>query len=164
MSDIFDLLNDESEDAQSDALPAWVSSKNATLKAYEAINEIKLIKYGYIKENGLKTAYRTSKVFLVGKSEVADKISITRQALFSASAYSKDLSEYLESVNSDLKEKKEARLKRKGMRAKQKSELLDVVKEKSEQVDYYKQREVKEVLQQVLDQMSLATKKTLGLR
>tara|TARA_R110001583_G_scaffold66537_3_gene191139 strand:- start:218 stop:760 length:543 start_codon:yes stop_codon:yes gene_type:complete len=77
-------------------LPEWVSADNASLAAYEAINSIKKEKFAYISKNKTATKFRVAKTFQVQKSEVADKIGATTQALFYASSYSEGLLTFLE--------------------------------------------------------------------
>ena len=107
----------ESEERQ----PDWVSEDNASFLAWNVINQIKKEKFAYISKHKTASKFRTQKTYQVQKSEVAEAIGATTQALFYASSYSTALLEYLEGkedqngnrnggVNGELLKRKEARL------------------------------------------------------
>jgi hypothetical protein len=99
MMEFKDLLAQSMEEEKAETeneLPDWVSEDNASLAAYNAINNIKKEKYSYISKHKTTTKFRVAKTFQVQKSEVAEKIGATTQALFYASSYSEKLLEYLE--------------------------------------------------------------------
>jgi hypothetical protein len=123
-------IEEENNDSE-DKLPIWVSTDNASFKAYDAINSIKKEKFSYISNHKNATAFRIAKNFQVQKKEVADKIGATTQAIFYASSYSEKLLEYLQGkdgkggVNNELMKRKNERIKkiRTGLASKPKSEI-----------------------------------------
>jgi hypothetical protein len=101
--------------------PDWVSEDNASFAAWEAINTIKKEKFAYISKHKTASKFRTKKAYQVQKSEVAEAIGATTQALFYASSYSEDLLKYLEGkedadgkraggINGELMKRKEERI------------------------------------------------------
>lgn len=122
-----------------DKLPDWVSADNASLAAYEAINNIKKEKFSYISKHKIATAFRTAKFFQVQKKEVADAIGATPQAIFYASSYSEKLLDYLEGkegVNNELMKRKDERIAkpRTGLKSKSKSEIYSTAKAAKERI------------------------------
>jgi len=117
-------------------LPDWVSEDNASLAAYNAINNIKKEKYAYISKHKTASKFIVAKTFQVQKSEVAKILGKTTPALFYASSYSEKLLEYLEGkedqegvrnggVNGELMKRKNERIAkpRTGLASKSKKEV-----------------------------------------
>lgn len=128
--------------------PDWVSEDNASLAAYNAINNIKKEKYAYISKHKTATKFRIAKNFQVQKSEVADKIGATTQALFYASSYSEKLLEYLEGkedqegvrnsgVNCELMKRKNERIAkpRTGLASKPKLEVYSTAQAAKKRIE-----------------------------
>ena len=87
--------------------PDWVSGKNASLKAWQYVEELKKEKALYIKRHHKVTDFLTQKTHQIKGSDVAGALSISRASLMNTSNYSTHFREYLDSVNAELKAAKE---------------------------------------------------------
>jgi len=165
----FDFLDDEEKPSNQDVLnrnlPHWVSEKNATFKAYKAINAIKLDKCEYILKHKNARAFRTEKSYQVGREEVAQEVQVTRQVLFYTSKYSEQLQSFLDEVNKELDEKKISRLavKSDGVRDQPKKEVYGKYKLYKGALAELQKKNASEQVSEAISRMSLQTRKALGL-
>jgi len=165
----FDFLDDEEKLPQQDhlysLLPDWVSEKNATLKAYNAINSIKLDKLEYIQKNKTKHAFRTQKLYQVKTEEVATKVGVTPQVLFHTSTYSDSLKSFLKEINDELRDKKIKRLEAKpeGVRARPKTEVYESYQSCKKDLVEVKKKNASDQVSEAISRMSTQTRNKLGL-
>lgn len=147
-------------------LPVWVSDANSSKKAYDAINMLEKAKNRYIKGHDLKSDYRKKSLYQISKTEVADKIGKTPQAIFSASGYSESLSDYFNSINNKLNESVESRIskKSKGLQNRSKAELKKSSKDLSHELNELKQKNCEDLYETLLSNMALDVKTKLGVK
>ncbi|WP_289083612.1 hypothetical protein [uncultured Spongiibacter sp.] len=148
-----------------EALPKWVSSKNSSLKSYQVICELKKYKDRYIRSHGNKTDYTLRSSYQITKAEVAKIVGVNPQPLFNSNSYSRDLTNYFDSVNKALEDKKIKRLAKKqgGLKQKQKAELIKQIQDDRKRNADAMEKTVDELFQKTLDSMSLDVKRKLGL-
>ena len=155
---------DDGETAAAVDLPAWVSAKNSSQKAYEAIEELKKVKRQFIRKHGLKSQYKTKSTYQISKTEVAQLVGPKPQPLFNSCSYSESLTRYFDDVNKELDASRERRIKNKGgLRQKKKDDLvkeLQVTKVNNERllVDT-----VDAVYERTIFNLPLDVKRKLGL-
>lgn len=165
----FEFLNDEEKAPQQDILhrnlPDWVSEKNASLQAFDAISSIKIEKLEYIRKNKRFGAFRTKKTYQVGTAEVSKMVGVTPQALFHTSTYSTNLKSFLDEVNKDLNEKKTKRLEAKseGVREKPKAEVYEIYGFHKDALTQLQKNNASDQVTDAISRMSLQTRKKLGL-
>lgn len=146
-------------------LPNWVSSRNSSLKSYQAICELKKIKSIYIRAHDNKTDFILRSSYQITKSEVAKIVGVNPQPLFNSNSYSNELTSYFNSVNKILEDQKSKRLAKKlgGLKQKQKSELIKQIQDvRKNNIDVLEQT-VDALFQKTLDSVSLDVKRKLGL-
>ncbi len=107
-------------------LPAWVTEKNSSFKAYEAINALKVKKRQFIRRHNLKSQFIRKSDYQITKAEVARMVDAKPQPLFNSVTYSDALSRYLDNVNHELEETKLRKIAKNkgGLRVRQKEELV----------------------------------------
>jgi hypothetical protein len=158
------LDSNESENNESEGLPDWVSPNNSSLKAYEAIEEIKKEKKKYIRRNGLKSQYVKKSNYQIQKSEVARSVGAKPQPLFNSCSYSESLSRHLDAVNKQLDEAREKRIKNKGgLRQKKKELIIKELQEANHKNDNLLTETVDKVFERTMNNMPLDIKRKLGL-
>jgi hypothetical protein len=156
--------------------PDWVSEDNASLAAWEAINSIKKEKFAYISKHKTATKFRTAKYFQVQKSEVAEAIDATTQAVFYASSYSEELLEYLEGkedadgkrtggINGELMKRKDDRIAkpRTGLASKSKLEIYSSAQSANSRIKELEAQNVAEQLALAITKLPLNVRDKLKL-
>jgi len=120
------LDNDDLPEKEHEFVPSWVSEKNSSLKAYEAINILQAQKKQYIRRHSLKSQFIKKSSYKVSKAEVARMVMAKPQPLFNSVTYSDALSRYLDNVNHELEEAKLRRIAKNkgGLRVRKKEELV----------------------------------------
>lgn len=112
-------------------MPNWASKENASYAAYKATEQLKSEKLRFIREHSRPTQFRSKKTYQITGREAARAVDISPQTLTQSSTYSQAFNQYLERVNQDLLELKEARIKQskqsrsRGPEAKNKNELVE---------------------------------------
>lgn len=145
--------------------PNWVNPTNSSKKAYEAILSLREMKKKYIQRHNTFSKFTKKSNYLITKVEVARIVGVNPQPLFNNVGYAKQLSHFLDEVNSNLEGTKSGKLSRSkgGLRQKRKEELVkDLQSEKKNSEDLLKEL-VDAVYQRTLDNLPLDVRKKLNL-
>ena len=145
--------------------PSWVSAKNASLAAYEAIQTLYKIKKSYIKGHSREKDFKLKKHWAITKEEVAKEGCIPNaQPVFNNNAYSADLTAYIKTVNKDLKKKKEERLKNpRDLKAKKKADIMDELNTANNKIKKMEAVNIDELFTKTLNSLPLDVKRKLEL-
>lgn len=149
--------------------PSWVSDRNASLKAWQYVEELKKEKSLYIKRHHKVTDYLAQKTYQIKGSDVASALSINRASLMNTSKYSTHFRKYLESVNAELAAAKEAKLFKaqkahsRGSIRSSKDELVQANTELKKRVSELEAQKTEELVRYTFDQLPLPVKKKLGI-
>jgi len=152
-----------------DTLPAWVSNKNITLKAFECIQQLKIKKLQYITSHNKTSHFQTKKLFQISASEVARKVKCATPTLISTSAYSAELKSYLAEINQELEQKKNRKIQThkktlsSGMKQRKKGEISSALQETRKELSELKKKNAEEQVLFVLKSLSLPVKHKLGI-
>lgn len=169
---VMDYLIKRVEEASSEQeaeLPDWVSDKNASLKAWQYVEQLKKDKALYIKRHHKVTDYLTQKVYQIKGADVASALSISRASLMNTSNYSPHFREYLGNVNAELAAAKESRLRKtqknpsRGSIRSRKDELVQANAELKKRVSELEKQKTEELVRYAFDQLPLPVKKKLGI-
>lgn len=150
-------------------LPSWVSEKNVTLQAYEYLNNLKADKLEYIKSHVQLKYFKKKSSYLITASEVAREVNVATTTLISSSVYSIEFKKYLDSVNSELTEAKDNKLKTykrtrsAGLQQQRKEELKVKLQEVRAELVEVKQRNAREQVERLLSELPLPIKRKIGL-
>ena len=167
--DYLKKLAEESSKIQDVALPKWVSNNNASLKAWQYVEQLKKEKALYIKRHHNITDYLTKKPYQIKGSDIATSLKISRSSLMNTSKYSPDFKNYLDGVNEELEIAKEAQLKKakdspsRGSIRNSKEELVRVNTELRKKVDELVAQKTEEIVRRAFDQLPLPIKRKLGI-
>lgn len=148
--------------------PNWVSEKNASAKAWQRAEELKLEKQLYIKRHKSPTDFIVKKHYQINGAEVARAVDVNRTVLMNTSSYSKHFREYLAGVNAELEEEKNARLKKAenptagGVQRSRKQDLIDRIRKDEETIAELEGR-IAENFDEIFDKLPLPIKKKLGI-
>lgn len=157
----------DSDDLETDVpekLPAWVSAKNSSQKAYEAIEELKKVKRQFIRKHGLKSQYKTKSTYQVSKTDVARLVGPKPQPLFNSCSYSESLTKYFNDVNKELDAYRERRIRNKGgLRQKKKDDLVKELQETKVNNERLLVDTVDAVYERTINNLPLDVKRKLGL-
>jgi hypothetical protein len=158
------LDSDDLEESTLAKLPSWVSPKNSSQKAYEAIEELKKVKRQFIRKHGLKSQYETKSTYQISKTEVAKLAGPEPQPLFNSCSYSKLLKKYFNNVNRELDAYRERRIRNKGgLRQKKKDVLVKELQETKVNNERLLVDTVDAVYEQTINNLPLDVKRKLGL-
>lgn len=169
---VMDYLKKRAEKAANDIkteYPAWVSGKNASLKAWQYVEHLKIEKALYIKRHNKITDYLTQKTYQIKGADVASALNINRASLMNTSSYSPYFKAYLDSVNADLTAAKEAKLQKaqktpsRGSIRSSKDELMQSNTELKKRVSELEAQKTEELVRYAFDQLPLPVKKKLGI-
>lgn len=157
------------ESIEVESKPIWVDSSNNSEKAYDAIISLKKKKIEFIKRHGKKTDYETKRNYLIKKTEVAKLVGTKPQPLFysKTTAYSPDLLDFFNSVNSDLERRKTDRLssqKGRGLMQKNKTELVDALRAEKKSRETETVALLEHVYKRTIDSLPADVRKKLGLQ
>jgi hypothetical protein len=148
--------------------PKWVSDKNASAKAWQITEELKLEKQLYIKRHKSPTDFLVKKHYQIKGAEVAKAAGMNRTVLMNTSTYSKQFRLYLADINAELEEEKNAGLKRAenptadGVQRSRKRDLVDRIRRDEQRIAELEQR-IGESVVEIFDKLPLPVKKKLGL-
>lgn len=149
------------------ARPHWVSTSNASIKAWEHVERSKREKEFFIKTHHHATDYLVKANYLIKPSEVAKAIGVHRSTLMHSSSYSDAFSEYLESINAELETAKSEAIARggksRGTIPVNKDDLLATNKELKARLLALELRKTEELVAHAFDQLPLPIKKKLGI-
>lgn len=151
------------------ALPSWVSEKNITFVAYQYINQLKTDKLEFIAKHNKLNDYKTKGNYQITASEVARHINVATTTLISTSVYSKNLKNYLDSVNTKLQEEKSLRLSKhaktlsSGLRQHKKDDIRIDLQNTRKELETLKQKNAIEQAKLVLESLALPIKQKLGI-
>lgn len=145
--------------------PSWVSAKNRSLAAYEAIQRLYEIKKSYIKGHSKEKDFKLKKHWSITREEVAKEGCIPNaQPVFNNTAYSAHLTSYLKTVNKDLKKKKEERLKNpRDLKAKKKADIMDELTTAKNKITKMEAVNIDELFTKTLNSLPLDVKRKLEL-
>lgn len=169
---VMDYLKKRVEEADSQKKaehPSWVSDTNASLKAWQYVEELKKQKSLYIKRHHRATDYLTQKTYQIKGSDIASALCINRASLMNTSSYSPHFKKYLDSVNSELAAAKEARILKaqkassRGSIRNSKDELVQANTELKKRVAELDAQKTEELVRYAYDQLPLPVKKKLGI-
>jgi phosphomannomutase len=158
----------EAENEKKKEHPDWVSSKNATLRAWEYVEQLKKEKMLYIKRHHKITDFITQKTYQIKGAEVALALNINRASLMNTSNFSPKFRVYLESVNSELEASKEAKLKKhksssRGPIKSSKDDLVAINKKLKKRVAELEKLKTEKLVRYAFDQLPLPVKQKLGI-
>jgi len=151
------------------ALPIWVSEKNITFAAYQYINLLKTEKLDFIAKHNKVNDYKAKGNYQITASEVARHIKVATTTLISTSVYSKDLKNYLDSINTKLEEEKFLRLSKhrkslsSGLRQHKKDEIRIELQNTRKELEELKHKNAIEQATLVLKSLALPIKQKLGI-
>jgi hypothetical protein len=166
--DYFDQFDDGSEDcsvSEPDLLPDWVSDKNSSLAAYQAIQSLYKEKMRYIRQHSKKSHYTKKGTYHISKSEVARAAGLEKpNAIFHSVDYADSLTSELNHKNTLLLSSKEVALSRKSNSIKDlsKNELLSKLRGR----DRFKEiaeSKADEIVTLTLERLPLTVKKQLHI-
>lgn len=173
MSSINDLLLDiEQEQNESNVdgnYPEGISDKNASGSAYKAMNQIKQKKLSFIRANRNWHARLPKKKYTLSQTEVCNLVDGVKQpnTLFKSSAYSEALLEHYEKINSELLLAKNNRIeelerkKNTGLKNKQKSDLVNIVRTDKDRISELEQKLAEEQLTLAINKMSIDVRRKI---
>ena len=160
------FLDDEDlplEEPKVEVILDWLSHKNSSYAAYQAILSLQLEKQVFIKQHKLKSQYMKKSNYLIQKSEVARLVDKKAQPLFNSNSYSKHLLDFFNVTNDNLEKSKIRRINTSssGVRNKRKEDL--VVEHKALLKSHKKSQSqiVDDVYQRLIDNMPLDVKRKL---
>jgi hypothetical protein len=161
-------IEDSSKEQESD-IPKWISAKNASLKAWRYVEELKKEKAFYIKRHYKITDFLVKKTYQIKGSDISNALGISRASLMNTSKYSSQFKEYLDDINSELEKEKEARIRKhketpsRGSIRNSKEELVRVNVELRKKIDELESKKIGELVSHVFDQLPLPIKRKLGI-
>lgn len=147
------------------AYPPWVSPKNNSQKAYDAIGLLRKQKKRFIRSHSLKSQYKKKSDYLITKSEIARMADTNAQPLFGSVSYSNSLTVYFNEVNQKLEEAKNNRLSKvhNGLNTRRKEELVKELQDKKKEVESFSQLNVDEIVTRSIARLPLDVKRKLKL-
>lgn len=169
---VMDYLKNRVEEAasqQEPERPDWVSDRNASLKAWQYVEELKKEKSLYVKRHHKVTDYLTQKTYQIKGADVASALGINRASLMNTSSYSPHFKKYLDSVNAELSAAKEAKILKarkpssRGSIRNSKDELVRANSELKKRVVELEAQKTEELVRYAFDQLPLPVKKKLGI-
>lgn len=150
-------------------LPAWVSDRNASLRAWQYVEELKKEKALYIKHHNRVSDYLIKKVYQIKGADVAKALGMNRASLMNTSKYSNKFREYLDNVNKELKDAKNQQLEqarkspsRGGIR-RSKDELAQDNAMLKKKIAELEAKQHEDLVRYAFDQLPLPVKKKLGI-
>lgn len=169
---VMDYLKKRIENAEANkeiATPKWVSKDNASLKAWQYVEELKKEKALYIKRHKNITDYLTKKPYQIKGSDIAKALKINRSSLMNTSKYSGLFVKYLDNVNAELVAAKENQLKKskqspsRGSIRNSKEELVFANTELKKRIIELEALKIEELVRHSFNQLPLPIKRKLGI-
>ena len=140
---------------------AWQSLPDKAKRAYWAILELRERRIEYINSHSKKNDFRSAKHYLIAsKSEIADTIGVTPQALSSTNtvSYAKQIDDLIEATNKELRELVQNKLSKKSVTTrvlvKQKGDAEDKIK-------HLQSMNAKEQVKEIISRLHLPVRKKL---
>ncbi|EAW26970.1 hypothetical protein ATW7_11155 [Alteromonadales bacterium TW-7] len=166
-------LDDKNIQLDTPDIPAWVvnDENHTTYKSWHAILELKKEKENRIKNYGRIGDRKTPKsLYVISKSEVAEKMEISSQSIFRTSKFSPSILKFFDEINFSLLElyekeqiKQRNRQKNTGIRSRKKQAIVRSHQDIENELNQLKARTTKEVLDLAIDKMPLDYRLKLGL-
>lgn len=159
----------QERDSLADEHPDWVSDRNASLRAWHCVEELKKEKALYIKRHHKATDYLTKKNHQIKGSDIARAINISRASLMNTSSYSPYFRQYLDKVNSELASAKKNKLQKSQKMASRgpirstKDELVLSNTQLRKRVSELEAQKTEELVRYAFDQLPLPVRKKLGI-
>lgn len=150
-------------------LPAWVSDSNASLRAWQYVEELKKEKALYIKHHNRVSDYLTKRVYQIKGADVAKALGMSRASLMNTSKYSNNFREYLDNVNQELKDAKNQQLEKsrkspsRGGIRRSKDELAQDNAMLKKKIAELEAKHHEDLVRYAFDQLPLPVKKKLGI-
>ncbi|WP_114325131.1 hypothetical protein [Candidatus Colwellia aromaticivorans] len=161
---LLDILNKEVNSNIKEGVPDWVSEKNASLKAYNIINELKLEKLTFIKKHSKVTDYRKKGNYQIKIQDIVRQMKEGRTGVFQSNSYSTDLKKYFKEINDELEKKMNARIKKKGgLLAKNKITIVKKAQSLQQEYDELKDKKLSEFYDDLIGKMPIKDKLKLGI-
>lgn len=148
--------------------PDWVSDRNASAAAWQCVEDMKREKALYIRRHRTPTDFLVKKNYQIKGSEVAAALGMNRATLMNTSSYSPHFRHYLDAINANLEDAKNAKLKQAehptaaGVRKSRKDDLLNLVRELRAENETLKSLAA-EPLDEIYAGLPLSVKKKLGI-
>lgn len=164
MASLLDLV----EVISNEEHPSWVSDSNASLKAFNAINELFAVKAKRLEDGRSTLSTLKKSEWQISISEVATNISVSRVTLGSTASYAEDLKNYIGEINQRLLDKKHyiqktlKQTREKGRKAHKKSELLRSNQQLRREIEELAKRQAMELLQLTIEKLPLPVRQALG--
>jgi len=149
--------------------PDWASDRNASLKAWQYVEELKKEKALYIKRHHKVKDYGTKNMYQITGTDVAKALHMTRPSIMNNSTYSEDFKTYLDDVNDELEAAKNAKLEKsrkspsRGSIRNSKNELVQSNDDLKKRVEKLESQKTEELVRYAFDQLPLPVKKKLGI-
>ena len=165
-TDYFENFLDKNEVSEESQFPSWVTPKNSSLKAFNALIGLEKQKKEYIRRHSRKSHFSKKSDYLIQKSELGRAIGVAPQPLFNSVSYSSDLTEYLEQTNQKLNAAKERRLAHvdKGLQKQNKEYLVRLLQSERKASQNQLNGTVEAVYQRTIENLSLDVLRMLRLR
>ncbi|KZY65919.1 hypothetical protein A3735_07550 [Oleiphilus sp. HI0061] len=150
-------------------LPDWVSEENASLLAWQYIEEQKREKTLYIKTHNKIGDFQQKSSYKIFGSSVAKAAGVARNTLFENDTYSEQLIIYLSDINDKLLQAKDQKLKSsqntksRGTIRNSKDELLRINESLKSRVKELENQKTEELVRRAFDELPLPVKKKLGI-
>jgi hypothetical protein len=149
--------------------PSWVSTKNASFKAWKACEELKANKIRFIKGHHKVSNFYRKSDYLIKPSCVSSAIGLNRSTLMHKSSYSEKFSQYLADINEELEQLKCSSIKSKndvaarGSIRNNKNQLLTENIELKKKINLLEIQNTAELARYAFDQLALPIRRKLGL-
>lgn len=150
-------------------LPNWVSEKNITFFAFQYMNQLKKIKLDFIAKHNKVNDFKAKGTYQITASEIARHINVATTTLISTSAYSKELKNYLDLINSELEATKVLKLSKHkktlnaGLKQHKKDEIRIELQNTKKELHELKARNAIEQATIILKSLGLPIKQKLGI-
>ncbi len=148
--------------------PKWVSEKNGSAEAWRCAERLKKEKKLFIQRHKSPTNYLVKKHYQIKGAEVARAAGISRTVLMNTSTYSGPFRKYLDGVNAELRDAKNAQIKQAenptagGLHRTKRQNLIERIKQDEQKISELEQR-IGENFEEIFDKLPLPIKKKLGI-
>jgi len=167
MLEFFEGKNKEGQDSK---LPNWVSKNNASYRAYIEVLRLKDEKNHYIERHNKKSHFKTKGTYHISVRNIADNIDVANTTLSQrTTSYSVQFLDFLKSINDELENNKNERLKTttnrksRGAIAYNKDELVEEVKLLKNENRKLKEANIEKQIEKIIGKLSLPIRNALGL-
>lgn len=156
------LVPDKPEDI---APPAWVNQTNVSFRAWIAMIEIFDAKQESILRSNAREGLNAKKDYQISQREIATRAGCNPSTLHNR-RFSHEFRTMLATLNEELKEirdKRKAALQKVGMKDRRKTEIVDELKRRSRELEDLRNRNTKEVVEEIFKKLPLRTRRALML-